>query len=159
MRVDFGADIRFPDEKYDLSHLFPESAESDNHAGEKFVDRYKLASRGYAIGTITYSDGKVGTIIYVKSTLTRFLPGDLYGYKARNDDFRIRRRWISSSTRNCSRHTANLGIALRPNCFGTLKTHKSAPESRRVRRCQNRCRKSPPRSVSSAAAAGNTAPA
>ncbi len=87
IRVDFGVNIRFRDEAYDLTHLIPGSAETEGKASENFAEQYKLATRGYAIGTIEYPDGQIGTIVYVKSTLTRFLPGDLYGYRARNKDF------------------------------------------------------------------------
>ncbi len=87
VRVDFGVNIRFRDEAYDLTHLIPGSAETPTEASKNFAKEYELARRGYAIGTIEYPDGKIGTIVYVKSTLTRGLPGDLYGYKKRNDDF------------------------------------------------------------------------
>lgn len=87
VRVDFGVNIRFRDGDYDLTHLIPNSIKSDQPADQNFYQRYELARRGYAIGTITYADGSEGVIVYVKSTLTRGLPGDLYGYKARNADF------------------------------------------------------------------------
>lgn len=90
VRVDFGVNIRFYDDDFDLTHLLPNSAISDGQASKIFADEYKLARRGYAIGTIEYPDDKQdshGVIVYVKSTLTRFLPGDIYGYKARNNDF------------------------------------------------------------------------
>ena len=87
VRVDFGVNLRFQNDDYDLSHLIPGSATSDNPAGENFIERYKLATRGYAIGTIEYPDEKKGVVVYVKSTLTRGLPGDLYGYKSRNGNY------------------------------------------------------------------------
>lgn len=87
VRVDFGVNIRFYDEEYDLTHLLPGSAQTDTPASKNFAEEYHLAKRGYAIGTIEYADGSRGVIVYIKSTLTRFLPGDIYGYKARNDDF------------------------------------------------------------------------
>jgi hypothetical protein len=87
VRVDFGVHIRFLDEDYDLTHLIPDSIASDDPAEENFFKRYRVARRGYAIGTIDYPNARPGTIVYVKSTLTRGLPGDIYGYKARNDDF------------------------------------------------------------------------
>lgn len=87
VRVDFGVNIRFYDEEYDLTHLLPGSAETASTASKNFAEEYKLAKRGYAIGTIEYANGRKGVIIYVKSTLTRHLPGDIYGYKARNKDF------------------------------------------------------------------------
>lgn len=90
IRVDFGVNIRFRREPYDLTHLIPGSAETDSVASRNFAEEYDLAKRGYAIGTIEYPDdapGDHGVVVYVKSTLTRYLPGDLYGYKRRNSDF------------------------------------------------------------------------
>ena len=87
VRVDFGVNIRFREEQYDLTHLIPGSAETDSIATKNFAETYNLAKRGYAIGAIEYPDAPHGVIVYVKSTLTRGLPGDLYGYKARNSDF------------------------------------------------------------------------
>lgn len=87
VRVDFGVNLRFQYDPYDLSHLIPKSATSDNAAGTNFVAKYELATRGYAIGTIEYPDGTKGVVVYIKSTLTRSLPGDLYGYKARNNEY------------------------------------------------------------------------
>jgi hypothetical protein len=87
VRVDFGVNIRFYDEDYDLTHLLPGSAEALTDASKNFAKEYHLAKRGYAIGVIEYADGTKGTIVYIKSTLTRFLPGDIYGYKARNNDY------------------------------------------------------------------------
>ena len=87
VRVDFGVNIRFRHDDHDLSHLIPGSAKSDNAAGESSNERHRLSARGYAIGTIEYPDGKKGVIVYVKTTLTPGLPGDLYGYRARNADY------------------------------------------------------------------------
>jgi hypothetical protein len=87
VRVDFGVNIRFYDDDYDLTHLLPKSADATKPASKNFAEEYKLARRGYAIGTIEYADKSEGLIVYIKSTLTRYLPGDIYGYKARNDDF------------------------------------------------------------------------
>jgi hypothetical protein len=87
VRVDFGVNLRFQYDAFDLSHLIPGSATSDNEAGKNFARKYQLATRGYAIGTIEYPKGDLGLVVYVKSTLTRHLPGDLYGYKARNNDY------------------------------------------------------------------------
>ncbi len=87
VRVDFGVNIRFREEPYDLTHLLPDTAETPTDASKIFAEEYSLARRGYAIGTIEYPSGPHGIIVYVKTTLTRGLPGDLYGYKARNNDF------------------------------------------------------------------------
>src|SRR5690606_5158690 len=78
---------RFVDDEYDLVHLMPGSSDAKGRASENFADRYNLARRGYAIGRIEYPDRTDGIFIYVKSTLTRSLPGDIYGYKARNKHF------------------------------------------------------------------------
>jgi hypothetical protein len=87
VRVDFGVNIRFYDDEYDLTHLMPGSADTQTPASANFAKEYELAKRGYAIGTVEYANGRKGVIVYVKSTLTRFLPGDIYGYRARNKDF------------------------------------------------------------------------
>jgi hypothetical protein len=87
VRVDFGVNVRFREEPYDLTHLLPDTADTPTDASKIFAKEYSLAKRGYAIGTIEYPTGPHGIIVYVKTTLTRGLPGDLYGYKARNKDF------------------------------------------------------------------------
>ncbi|MEZ5830648.1 MAG: patatin-like phospholipase family protein [Dongiaceae bacterium] len=87
VRVDFGVNIRFRSDAYDLTHLIPGSVEAEELASKNFAAEYNLARRGYAIGTIEYPDAPHGVIVYVKSTLTHGLPGDLYGYKKRNADF------------------------------------------------------------------------
>jgi hypothetical protein len=84
-RVDFGVTIRF-NEKYDLSRLLPGSAE----LGDKlFIDKFQLAESGFAVADIDYRDGNNthGTLIYLKTTLTKNLPADIYGYKSANESF------------------------------------------------------------------------
>lgn len=57
---------------------------------------YRLAKNGYAIGTITYPDWTnpdgskekfVGTLLYIKATLTKDLPPALYSYRAANPTY------------------------------------------------------------------------
>jgi hypothetical protein len=58
-----------------------------------FAEKYRLAERGYAIGKIKYApgpdkgEGLEGTIFYVKATMTKGLPADIYAYKSQNDKF------------------------------------------------------------------------
>lgn len=95
VRVDFGVTIRFRKDDCDLRHIMPHSAEveEDDPADEAFRKKYPLAERGFAIGQIEYpgkeraSDKDFGVIVYIKSTLTKFLPADIYGYKSRNPEF------------------------------------------------------------------------
>ncbi len=82
VRADFGADIRFADDDTDLVHIMPGTA-----GGGVFPEKYGLARRGYAIGTIRYRSGKEGILFYIKSTLTKGLPADIYGYKSADPDF------------------------------------------------------------------------
>jgi hypothetical protein len=56
IRVDFGVNLRFRNEPYDLTHLIPGSAETPTEAIKNFAKTYDLARRGYAIGTIEYPD-------------------------------------------------------------------------------------------------------
>jgi len=81
-RVDFRAKIRFEDD-LSLDGLLPGSSTGKDSMDEKF----NLAERGFALATITYDNGKVGKLLYLKTTLTRDLPADVYGYRADNPDF------------------------------------------------------------------------
>lgn len=82
VRVDFGVKIRF-DPNYNLDALLPGSA-TDGHLAEK----YTLAERGFAIADIAYPDGTTpGKLIYLKTTLTKGLPADIYGYKSADRTF------------------------------------------------------------------------
>lgn len=107
-RVDFGVSIRFdksstvtdddslkePGEDYDLQHLLPGTA-----GDKEFMVKFQLAKRGFALATIYYpavSDSddsskdipsSEGLLLYIKSTLTKSLPADLYGYKAKNPNY------------------------------------------------------------------------
>lgn len=93
IRVDFGVLIRFPDVTFDLSGLLPGSQASVSQNSAKIYDeKYSLSERGYAIGDIIYPDipnekGFIGRFVYIKATLTRNLPGDLYAYKASHPSY------------------------------------------------------------------------
>ncbi|HJP33077.1 MAG TPA: hypothetical protein QGF95_21235 [Candidatus Latescibacteria bacterium] len=82
VRADFGAEIRFDNDRYGLEGLIPGSAGEGTQA-----EKYKLAQRGFAVGTITYRDADPGTLLYIKSTLTPGLSPDLYGYRSANPTF------------------------------------------------------------------------
>ncbi len=93
IRVDFGVSIRFFNEDLDLSGMLPGSQAAVSEDSARIYDeKYNLSARGYAIGDIIYPDsaaekGFIGRFIYIKSSLTRNLPGDLYAYKATYPDF------------------------------------------------------------------------
>ncbi len=77
VRVDFGVKIRFrADKKFNLEGLMPGSATAG-----LLTEKYGLARRGYAVADIDYGDNAHGVLIYLKPTLTRGLPEDIYGYK------------------------------------------------------------------------------
>lgn len=82
VRVDFGAQIRFGDPDFDIAGLIPKS-------GENLIMREKfgIARRGYAIGTIAYDPEHVGIILYIKPTMVAGLPGDVYAYRAAHAEF------------------------------------------------------------------------
>ena len=94
-RVDFGVTIRFLESKTDLTGILPGSTpvEKDSPSDKAFREKYLMADRGYAIGTIHYpprgsgNDGDGGVLVYIKSTLTKELPADIYGYKSANPSF------------------------------------------------------------------------
>ncbi|HEX5057450.1 MAG TPA: hypothetical protein VFX02_13265 [Gammaproteobacteria bacterium] len=82
VRVDFGARILFNDEEFPLSAVLPDSAGS-----EATDTKYQLAKRGFAVASIHYADGGEGTLIYIKATMVRDLPMDVYSYKSANPSF------------------------------------------------------------------------
>ena len=130
VRVDFGVNIRFRDPGYDLTHLIPGSIASDDPAEQNFFERYNLARRGYAIGTIEYPDEpEPGIIVYVKSTLTRGLPGDLYGYKARNADFPHQTTLDQFFDEEQFEAYRELGYRLASELFRDIKTIREANEA------------------------------
>lgn len=88
VRVDFGVIIRFlPD--CDLGGLLPGSATGPE------AEKYNLSARSFAIAKIKYPPAgnapsepkKEGYLIYIKTTLTRNLTADIYGYKSDNNSF------------------------------------------------------------------------
>ena len=82
VRVDFGVTIRF-DPKYNLSGILPGSAPDG-----PLTEKYRLADRGFGIADVIYPDGEnPGKLIYLKTTLTKDLPADIYGYKGANETF------------------------------------------------------------------------
>ena len=94
VRVDFGVMIRFFDPDYRVAQMMPGSAaEGSTKGATLYGEKYGLAERGFAVGDIVYprlSDREerfVGKIIYIKSTLIRGLPIDLYAYKAQNREY------------------------------------------------------------------------
>jgi hypothetical protein len=85
VRVDFGVGVYF--DQMPLSGLLANTAEKGPE-----TDKYHLAERGYAVGTISYpadagKPEKDGTIIYIKPVLTPGLTADLLGYKDANPAF------------------------------------------------------------------------
>lgn len=95
VRVDFGVDIRFAADATDLEGILPGSAPITpaSQSDEAFRKKYAMAERGYAIGEIRYrarepeGTEEFGVIVYIKSTLTKGLPADIYGYKSANPSF------------------------------------------------------------------------
>jgi len=86
VRVDFGVSIDFED--VPLGGLLPGSAKNGPES-----EKYNLAKRGYAVGTITYPEvlgveaEKEGMIVYIKPVLTPGLTADILGYKDANEEF------------------------------------------------------------------------
>jgi hypothetical protein len=78
--ADFGATLDFDADTLETliphktDHRFPESD-------------LKLADAGHILGTIRYSDGSTGTLVYLKTTLIERLPLALLGYRGANGDF------------------------------------------------------------------------
>lgn len=86
-RVDFGVHIKFSRSETDLSHML-----HDPKSKDEFSRKYKLAERGFAIGTIKYpatatERAFMGNILYVKTILTKGLTADIYGYKSAHPSF------------------------------------------------------------------------
>ena len=81
VRVDFNTKIRFRDPEKNLEGVLPGSEDG------LLAVKYNLARRGFAIADILYHDGTKGHLIYLKSTLTKGLPTDIYGYRNANPKF------------------------------------------------------------------------
>ena len=87
VRVDFGVYIRF-EEDYDLRYVMPGSVQAESF----FSQRYAMARRGFAIAKIRYpatgtEGAREGVLLYLKATLVKDLPADLYGYKDAHPSF------------------------------------------------------------------------
>jgi hypothetical protein len=87
VRTDFGVSIRFEPEDSVLGKLLPGAA-----ASGKLTVLQKLAEQGYIRGKVKYpktdnSSAFNGTILLLKTTITKDLPADLYSYRARHNDF------------------------------------------------------------------------
>jgi hypothetical protein len=82
IRVDFGYYLRFKNDEYDLRHIMPGSSGNSN-----FEQSYQIARRGYAIGSIEYAPDRKGIVLYIKGTMIKNMPGDVYAYKKANPRF------------------------------------------------------------------------
>lgn len=103
-RVDFGVDIEFIDQDWDLRHLLPLPSD------EPLSQVFPLATRGVALARILYpprssntngegqqelpphpskpnDEPEHGYLVYLKTTLTHRLPADLYAYKRAHPRF------------------------------------------------------------------------
>ena len=85
VRVDFGVSIYFDQEP--LEKVFAKSFKDGPEA-----EKYELAERGYAVGTIKYpadagKPEKQGKLIYIKPVLTPGLTADILGYKDAHEHF------------------------------------------------------------------------
>jgi len=69
VRVDFGVRIGI-----DINPIIPDPDT-------------KISSQPYAIGEISYSDNTKGKIIYIKTSIIKGLPEDIYAYKRKNNSF------------------------------------------------------------------------
>jgi len=88
VRVDFGVQILFDDENYNLNNLQPCTATvTDGETTESLIKRYGLAKNCFAIGTIRYPGRDPGTLIYIKATMIKNLPGDVLSYKSQHPTF------------------------------------------------------------------------
>ncbi len=82
VRVDFGADIKMPS-------FLPMCPGPDVDAAGNKKNPYgvDLAEKGYVTGRISYCDGTLGKLIYIKTTLIGKLPKDIYGYKSAHPEY------------------------------------------------------------------------
>lgn len=86
-RIDFGVEIDFPDQEFGLEALRPGSSENEERAADS-----GLAKRGFAVGTIRYTDDKggfekPGVLLYLKATAISSLPPDVLGYRDMHPEF------------------------------------------------------------------------
>lgn len=82
IRVDFGYYIRFADAQYNLREVMPGSSGSSS-----FEIEYGIATRGFALGTIEYGASHEGIIVFVKTTMIRDMPEDVYAYRKAHGNF------------------------------------------------------------------------
>ena len=82
IRVDFGYYIRFTDAEYDLRQIIPGSSGSSSYETE-----YGIAKRGFALGTIEYDKHHEGLIVFLKTTMIKNMPGDVYAYRKAHEKF------------------------------------------------------------------------
>jgi hypothetical protein len=82
VRVDFGATVDMPS----FLKMCPTPA-YDAHGNKKNQYAVDTAEQGYVVGDITYDDGTTGTLVYIKTTMIKGLPKDIYGYKNGHPDF------------------------------------------------------------------------
>ncbi len=82
VRVDFGATVDMPS----FLKMCPTPA-YDAHGNKKNQYAVDTAEQGYVVGDITYDDGTTGTLVYIKTTMIKGLPKDIYGYKNAHPDF------------------------------------------------------------------------
>lgn len=91
--IDFNVRLSFKDEKGFIKLM--RGADTDANPLNK---AYQLAERGFTTGTIEYpalkdeagnvvEEGFLGTLHYIKSTLTKDLPEALYSYRADNEKY------------------------------------------------------------------------
>lgn len=76
--ADFGAVVRFDGDG--LDRVVP-------RATGGYPGMLGLAAAGWVKGTVSYADGFVADLYYIKATLVPGLPDSIYAYKAANPDF------------------------------------------------------------------------
>lgn len=80
VRSDFGAEVVFDNPDYPLQDIL---------ATQTTPLPFPTAKRGFAIGSIHYSDGSTGTLLYIHTTLIADLPPELIAYKYKQPDFPV----------------------------------------------------------------------
>ena len=79
VRVDFETRVEFIDDSVGLIHVVPDAGDATSPV--------PLAKRGFAVARITYSDGKMGVLVYLKPTMKPRLSPELISYKQKNPMF------------------------------------------------------------------------
>ena len=82
VKTDFNVEIKFKDAQYDLQGLIPSTSQKNSFDQQ-------LANRGFAMAEIFYGDDSEskGKLVYIKATLVKNLPSEVYLYKKRNPIF------------------------------------------------------------------------